>query len=139
MSDAAETLLSLYSSINAVPGPSKPLDDIFGLEVLEYVRCSSCDRMSHRQQYVQVCTADWSLSRSAKPASAVRLRAKEQPRYSCILQLAAMLHTQAPCLSWMQSIGVISAAQAGSRHRDSRGHAPMLNLHPTDLNFSPHT
>ncbi len=94
MSDAAETLLSLYSSINAVPGSVKPLDDIFGLEVLEYVRCSSCGRMSHRQQYVQVRTADWILLGSAKPASAVRLRAEEPPCHSCIVQLAAMCHTQ---------------------------------------------
>ena len=61
MSDAAETLLSLYSSINAVAGSSKPLDDILGLEVLEFVHCSSCGRISHRQQYVQVRAADQPL------------------------------------------------------------------------------
>ena len=61
MSDAAETLLSLYSSINAVSGSVKPLDDIFGLEVLEFVKCSSCGRASHRQQYVQVRAPDYTL------------------------------------------------------------------------------
>ncbi len=54
MSDAAETLLSLYESINAIPGSQKPVNEIFGLDTVEYVECRSCNKKTHKNQFVEV-------------------------------------------------------------------------------------
>ena len=56
MSDASETLLSLYDSINAIPGSQKPVNDIFGLDTVEYVECRSCNMKTHKNQFVEVRT-----------------------------------------------------------------------------------
>ena len=54
MSDAAETLLSLYDSINAIPGSQKPVNEIFGLDTVEYVECLVCNIKTHKNQFVEV-------------------------------------------------------------------------------------
>ena len=70
MNDAAEVLDTLYTSLEAAAGKHAPVNAVFSLNIVERVKCHSCDKITHQQDYNPVCSFD--ITRSSHPHSACR-------------------------------------------------------------------
>ena len=58
MSDAAEVLDTLYSSLEAVAGKDAPVNAVFTLNVVEGVTCKTCSKTTHKQDNSPVGPSD---------------------------------------------------------------------------------
>jgi hypothetical protein len=55
MNDAAEVLDTLYTSLEAAAGTDAPVNAVFSLNIVEQVKCRSCNMTTHQQDYNPVC------------------------------------------------------------------------------------